>query len=107
MAPSDECDECRAITQFLRDVYADAWASSDQTVRNASLAIHKMTGGTEEDAQRAEELLRALPQAESSSARIPVPLSLDNPKYREAIRNMALHFVRTGHIVRAPIRPPG
>jgi hypothetical protein len=44
-----------------------------------------MIGGTEEDAQLAEELLKALPQAERYNARIPQALSSDNPKYREAI----------------------
>jgi hypothetical protein len=99
MGSADECDECRAIAQDLRDAYADAWASSDQAVRDAWLATRKMIGGTEEDAQRAEELLKALPPAESYNARIPQSLSPDNPKYREALLNMFLHFARTGHRV--------
>ena len=100
MATSNECQVCRALAQDLRDAYADVWASSDQAVRDAWLATHKMIGGTEEDAQRAEELLNALPQA-----RIPQGLSLVNPKLREAFRNMALHFARTGHRVRLPDFP--
>jgi hypothetical protein len=100
MATSNECEVCRALAQDLRDAYADVWASSDQAVRDAWLATHKMIGGTEEDAQRAEELLNALPQA-----RIPQGLSLVNPKLREAFRNMALHFARTGHRVRLPDFP--
>jgi hypothetical protein len=107
MATSNECDACRALAQDLRDAYADFWASSDQAVRDAWLATHRMIGGTEEDAQRAEELLRALPQAESYDPRIPPALFRDNPKLREVIRNMNLHLAHTGHIVRVPIYPPG
>ena len=105
MGSAAECDECRAIAQDLRDAYADAWASSDQAVRDAWPATHKMIGGTEEDAQLAEELLKALLQAERHNVRIPQALSSDNPKYREAILNMALHFARTGPRVRRPDFP--
>lgn len=98
---------CRALAQDLRNAYADFWASSDQAVRDAWLATHKMIGGTEEDAQRAEELLRALPQAETYDARIPPALFRDNPKFCEVIRNMNQHLARTGHSVRVPNYPPG
>jgi hypothetical protein len=100
MAPSNSCDECRALAQDLRDAYADA--CSDPAVRDAWLATYKMIGGTEEDAQRAEELLRALPQAERYDPGIPLGLSQVSPKLREVFRNMALHFARTGHSVRLP-----
>jgi hypothetical protein len=103
MASSNDCDECCALAQDLRDAYVDA--SSDQAVRDAWLATRKMIGGTEEDAQRTEELLKALPQAESYNARIPQGLSQVNPKLREAFRNIALHFARTGHSVRLPDSP--
>ena len=105
MGSADECHECRAIAQDLRDAYADVWASSDQAVRDAWLATRKMIGGTEEDAQRTEELLKALPQAARHDTCIPQGLSLVNPKLREAFRNMALHFARTGHSVRLPDAP--
>ena len=100
MATSNDCDECRALAQDLRVAYAEA--CNDLAVRDAWLATHKMIGGTEEDAQRAEELLKALPQAERYDTRIPQGLSLVNPKLREVFRNLALHFVRTGHTVRLP-----
>jgi hypothetical protein len=61
-----------------------------------------MIGGTEEDARRAEELLKAAPQAETYDPRNPSALFRDNPKFREVIRNMSLHFARTGHSVRLP-----
>jgi hypothetical protein len=95
---------CAALAQDLRDAYADVWASS-QAVRNAWLATHKMIGGTEEDARRAEELLKPLPQAGRYDARVPQGLSLVNPKLRGVFRNMALHFARTGHRVRPPDFP--
>ena len=101
MATSEECDVCRALVQDLLDAYV----SSDQAVRDAWLATRKMIGGTEEDAQRAEELLKALPQAERYDTRIPQGSSLVNPKFREAFRNMARHFARTGHRVRFSALP--
>jgi hypothetical protein len=104
MANSGECDVCRALAQEIRDAYADLWAPSDQAVRDAWLATHKMIGGTEEDAQRAEELLKALPQTERYNTRIP-GFPLVNPKLREAFLYMALHFARTGHTVRPPAFP--
>ena len=103
VAFSNDCDECRALAQDLRDAYADA--CSDPAVRDAQLATRKMIGGTEEDAQRAEELLKALPKAERYGTSIPQGLSLVNPKLREVFRNMALHFARTGHSVRLPDFP--
>lgn len=105
MASSSDCDVCRALAQDLGDAYADVWASSDQAVRDAWLATRKMIGGTEEDAQRTEELLKALPQAERYDTCIPQGLFLVNPKLREAFRNTALHFARTGHSVRLPDCP--
>lgn len=105
MATSKECDVCQALAQDLGDAYADFWASSDQAVRDAWLATHKMIGGTEEDAQRAEELLSALPQAETYDPRIPPALFRDNPKFLEVIRNMNLHLARTGHVVRLRVSP--
>jgi hypothetical protein len=77
MASSSDCDVCRALAQDLRDAYADVWASSGQAVRDAWLATRKMIGGTEEDAQRTEELLKALPQAERYDTYIPQGLSLN------------------------------
>jgi hypothetical protein len=103
MATSDECDECRALAQDLRDAYADV--CSDPAVRDAWLATHKMIGGTEEDAQRAEELLKALPQAGAYDPRISPALFHDNPKFHAVIRNMTLHFARTGHRVRLGVFP--
>jgi len=105
MASCNDCDECRALAQDLRDAYADA--SSNPAVRDAWLATHKMIGGTEEDAQRAEELLKALPQAETYDPRIPPTLFRDNPRFLEVIGNISLHFARTGHVVRVPTYPPG
>jgi hypothetical protein len=103
MASSNDCDECRALAQDLRDAYVDA--SSDQAVRDAWLATRKMIGGTEEDAQRAEQLLKPLPQALRYDTHTPSGLSLVNPKLREAFRKLFLHFARTGHTVRRPEFP--
>lgn len=98
---------CRALAQDLRNAYADFWASSDQAVRDAWLATHKMIGGSEEDAQRAEELLKALPQIETYDPRIPSAIFRHNPRLLEVVRNMNQHLARTGHSVRVPNYPPG
>ena len=53
---STECKECRAIAREVAEAMADAWISSDEQTQKAWLAVRKMIGGTEEDAERAEEL---------------------------------------------------
>jgi cytosine/adenosine deaminase-related metal-dependent hydrolase len=105
MAHPDECEECRALAQELRDAYEDAWASSDQPTRDAWRATYKMIGGTEEDVQRAEKLLEALAREERYSARIPPGFFPRFPKCSNTCRKMAVHFARTGHNVRVRFRP--
>jgi hypothetical protein len=106
MAYPDECDECRALAQELRDAYDDAWASSDRAFRDAWLASYRIIGGTEDDVQRFEELLAALPREEMYSARIPRGFFPRFPRCRDAFGKMALHFARTGHSVGVPFHPP-
>jgi hypothetical protein len=55
------CAECEAIAKELSEVYADAWASSDEETKEAWLAVYGMIGGTEDDAEKAEELTRGVP----------------------------------------------
>lgn len=80
-----DCSECQAIARELSEAYAEAWANADHQTREASLAVQKLLGGTEEDAERAEELV--------ANAK---PLD-----YRQRIQRALLkkytHQARTGH----------
>ncbi|HEV2388984.1 MAG TPA: hypothetical protein VGS20_17220 [Candidatus Acidoferrales bacterium] len=78
------CDECEAILRELREAYASAWASSDQQTRDAWLAFARLTGGTEQDAERAEEL--------APRAKFQDPLRVNR-----ALARMSIHQARTGH----------
>lgn len=106
MVHPNECDECRTLAQELSDAYEDAWASSDQPTRDAWRATYKMIGGTEEDVQRAEELLAALPRDDRARARNPQALYLRFPRCSDVCQKMAMHFARTGHNLRLRFRPP-
>jgi hypothetical protein len=81
------CDECQAIRRELTEAYAEEWASSDKSTRDAWDAVYKMIGGTQEDAERAEELL---PKAQFR----------DRPRIRLVVQKMDEHMARTGHAVR-------
>jgi hypothetical protein len=89
MNPRASCDECEAIEQELREAYADAWISSDQASRDALAAIHKLMGGTEEDAERAEALI--------PNARFEDPLRINRALHRKFA-----HEARSGHKI--PLR---
>jgi len=86
MGSHTTCDECQAITRELREAYADAWTSSDRASRDALAAIHKMMGGTEEDAERAEAL-------------IPRARFRDAPRISRALKRKLAHEARSGHKV--------
>jgi len=80
------CEECESIGRELREAYAEAWLSSDQATRDALIAVRNIIGGTDEDVERAEELV--------ASGRFQ-----NFEGYRRAVRTMFKHLVRTGHKV--------
>jgi hypothetical protein len=54
------CRECETIARELGEAYADAWASCDRQTKEAWVAVYRMIGGTERDAESAEELTRKI-----------------------------------------------
>ena len=54
------CAECEAITTELGEVYAEAWFSCDEKTKEIWLAVYGMIGGTEDNAEKAEEVTRGL-----------------------------------------------
>jgi hypothetical protein len=84
------CDECRAIRDQLVEACRERWAAMDQTTRDAS-AVRAMIGGTEQDADRALELV--------SRAKIE-----DDPRIKTVLLKAFPYKRRTGHPL--PFRPP-
>jgi hypothetical protein len=80
------CDECRKITDELREAWFDAWLSADQELRDAWRGL---IGGTEEDAARAAEIF-------------PKALVKSPDRVRRAIMMKFEHEARTGHKI--PLR---
>jgi hypothetical protein len=80
------CEECQAIARELGEAYAEAWNSADQASRDAWAATYNLIGGTENDAERAEELI---PRARF---RDPLPVN-------QALRRRFVHETRSGHKV--------
>ena len=67
------CAECAAITRELGEVYAEAWFSCDEKTKETWLAVYGMIGGTEDDAEKAEELTRGLPFREPHGSVFELP----------------------------------
>jgi hypothetical protein len=84
MNDSVSCDECQAIRRELAEAYTEEWASSDQATRDAWDAIYKLIGGTEDDAERVEELL-------------PKATFRDRARMTLALRRAFVHKARAGH----------
>jgi hypothetical protein len=87
IGPAD-CDECRKITLELREAWMDAWLSADEEFRAAWLSL---PGGTEEDAERAEELFPKANIKHEHAERL-----------RQAIMMKFRHETQTGHKI--PLR---
>jgi hypothetical protein len=94
------CPECWELAQQLNETFADVpgWpnaaspsASNDGT-QTASDALRRLIGGTEEDAERADELLDTYKYQSLSYCLPQLP-----PLAVEAVRRSAQHAVRTGH----------
>jgi hypothetical protein len=91
---SSSCTECQAIAVQLRDAYFDAWASADRKTQDAWLAAHKLMGGTEDDAERAEELLGSYRLGENHRTE-------GLTRAGQALIKKLIHEARTGHKIQA------
>lgn len=98
------CAECVQIARELNEVYADGWLESGRDVsrkpmdpetrKAASEALRSLIGGTEEDAERADDLLQKYRfQPQSYSANIPAAA-------RPAVLRFVRHAARSGHSLR-------
>jgi hypothetical protein len=83
MNVSADCDECRKIKLELREAWIDAWLETDPGFRAAWLGL---LGGTEEDAERAEELFPKANIAHEHAERVP-----------QAVMMKLSHEARTAH----------
>jgi len=101
---STTCQECHSIAEELAAAYADLWASSDQAFKEAWIATYKMIGGTEDDAERAEEILggfRSDPLAKLNPDIHMGYAGAGSVRIRDAVLRKCKHQVLTGHKVPA------
>jgi hypothetical protein len=93
------CHECHAIADELALAYAEAWDSADPHTRRAWKAIQKMR--TEDDVQRAEELLqtKSQPGVRGVSDLGEMVRRLSRSPILRALQKKAAHELRTGHKV--------
>ena len=93
LGPADKnacCAECADIARELNEAYADACWRNEA----ASDALRGLIGGTEQDAERADELLRPYRyQTIPGFQELP-------PRLREAMRRTVLHALRTRHFTK-------
>ena len=97
------CPECQSIAEEIAAAFAYAW-KSDHKFKHPWIATRKMIGGTEQDAERAEEILggyRAEPLrnfglavGEGSSEGAPA-------RIREALSRKYQHWALTGHKIQS------
>lgn len=100
MSDRGVCRECEAIAEELAQAYADAWASTDPETKKAWIAVHRMIGGTEQDAERAEELVRKFEIREALAAKIEPAYFLR--QIGQTFRRKLFHEARTGHKISFP-----
>lgn len=82
------CLECQELVRELREVYGEAYSQN----REASDALRSLVGGTEQDAEHADELLgQYCYQMSPSLPHFP-------PRLRDILHRSAQHFLRTGHL---------
>lgn len=91
-----QCDECEAILDELRNAVAEMSPDLRNRYQADREAFMKMIGGTEEDAERAEEAVGKFqfPFSRPGSHHLPEGRY---PNIQNAIRKMVVHRFRTGH----------
>jgi hypothetical protein len=98
------CQECQSIAEEIAAAFADAWESSGHKFKDAWIATHKMIGGTEEDAARAEEILggyRAEPLRHFGFAVGERGSEVAPARIREALSRKYEHEALTGHKIQS------
>lgn len=96
------CPECCEIAEEVQTAYAEAWASATPELRRAWQAVYRMIGGTEEDFERAEALLRPFKVGYRPGPDLWLPPAR-SPIARALHRKLA-HEAFTGHKIPNP--PP-
>ena len=91
---------CAAYQELLAVLGAGRPRVSDE-LQSAHDAVMRMVGGTEQDAERAEEMLRRLPPRRPNPAGISLAPFYRFPRLRDVIHRLVLHRARTGHMVAA------
>jgi len=92
-----QCIECEAILEELRDAFGKTSPKLLDQYRAERDAFLKMIGGTEEDFERAEEVL-GKPQFPIHSNGLFDALGGRYPKIQTAFCRMIVHRLRTGHV---------
>lgn len=95
--------DLRAAYQELLAFIGATRPSLSEELRSANDAVIRMVGGTEEDAERAEEILRRLPPRHSRPGGFAVKTAYQFPRLRDVIERLVLHRARSGHVI-APFR---
>jgi hypothetical protein len=98
---SYQCRECEAIAIEINDAFREAWASKDQRFRDACTAAYRLLRGTEEDLERAQELLPKFKPDLNLSEGVPrFTPNLDLSRTGHAVRRKFAHEALTGHKIR-------
>ena len=93
LGPADKdacCAECADIAREFNEAYADACLRNEA----ASDALRDLIGGTEQLAERADELLRPY-RYQTNPGFQDLP-----PRLVEAMHRTVLHALRTGHFTK-------
>ena len=87
------CAECQALREELGSAFAGLAASPNlrDELQAASDAVSRMLGGTEEDAQRAEEAIAKVQSRSKPDQKLDA--------LHAAFQRMVRHCFRTGHRV--------
>jgi hypothetical protein len=98
MSDPAHCNECEAILEEFRSAYAEIEASPElrDELRAAGDALKKMIGGTEEDAERADEVLGKY-QFRAQYPGVLQDPEPQHPRIHDAFGRMFKHHGRTGH----------
>ncbi|HTS11975.1 MAG TPA: hypothetical protein VMH00_07655 [Candidatus Limnocylindrales bacterium] len=102
----ESCVECRDLARQLNEAYAGECETSSpapsspnpEQVQAASEALHRLIGGTEEDAERADELLAPFRN------QLPPGLPQLSPRIVAILRLCVGHVARTGHFLKRTVR---